>query len=667
MSIQTTTEFIKLHQIGPIKVDENLLFNGYLYYSDKSSTLIDLPTSEWMVAYKERIELIIPIDQIQNLIIAYPNFSLIASLKALITMGFKGAIISTRGIAKQIVQNNIKLPVTTIEKLEYKLYAQDFKLNFLPIQFLPFTSAFMIYESETRSLISNSLFSSFKVDNPNETVQLKQGIFAYHKTNLPSSEYLKDPIRRLRQHRIDAICPVYGYVLENDVDGWIEYEYQLDFYNAGQVFKYNEEFIKEFNYVEIINHMINHLHKSLDAKDILETFSKSEFILSERPLELVNSTHVGYKLWHAFFEYLYAKKGTVWLTILEPLIKRYHNIFGLDLPAIYVSKMMEVTKENELLEQDKKALEQNLQKLEAQIEETKEALLKCPITKLYTEEVLRALLKKDLESSEFFEKNNGFILIQLDQLYDINKRYGKDTGDEAIRNLAYVIGQIAPDEVKLFKQNGPGILMYASCEKKENITNLAVQVRNAVRDSVLFIEKVTASASLVYYEELNPVLTRDNKIKEIFTLLEQRIRLAKQLGYGEIIDNSAALPALKEGIILLVDEDDMNRNMLVRVFNRLNFDVKAVTSVEDALATLREYPIDIIISEINLSKMDGFSLKRELNESKTFSNIPFIMVSHNKTVENIRRGNLLNVDLIIEKPIIPEELIGHVKRYRERR
>lgn len=134
-----------------------------------------------------------------------------------------------------------------------------------------------------------------------------------------------------------------------------------------------------------------------------------------------------------------------------------------------------------------------------------------------------------------------------------------------------------------------------------------------------------------------------------------------------MIDNSAALPTLKEGIILLVDEDEMNRNMLVRVFNRLNFDVKAVTNVNDALALLREYPIDIIISEINLSKMDGFSLKRELNESKTYSTIPFIMVSHNKTVENIRRGNMLNVDLIIEKPIIPEELIGHVKRFRERR
>jgi PleD family two-component response regulator len=667
MSIHTPKEFIKLHQIGPIKTDETILFNGYLYYSDKSTLLIDLPTSEWMGQYKERIELITPIHTIQTLIIANPNFSLMMSLKLFIQMGFKGSIISTRHIAKQVVQNGITLPVTTIEKLEFQWYVQDFKLNFLPIQFLPFTYAFMIYESETRSLISNTLFSSFKVDNPADIIQLKQGIFAYHKTHFPSSEYLKDPIRRIRQHRIDAICPTYGYVLENDVDGWIEYEYQLDFYNAGQVFKYNEEFIKEFNYVEIINHMINHLHKSMDAKEILETFSRSEFILNEKPLELINSTHVGYKLWHAFFEYIYAKKGTVWLTILEPLIKRYHNIFGLDLPAIYVSKMMEVTKENELLELDKKALEQNLQKLEAQIEETKEAILKCPITKLYIEDVMRALLKKDLESSAFFERHNGFILVQLDQLYDINKRYGKDTGDEAIRNLAYVVGQIAPDAVKLFKQNGPGILIYASCEKKERITDLAIQIRNAVRDSVLFIEKVTASASIVYYEELNPVLTRDNKIKEIFTLLEQRIRLAKQLGYGEIIDNSAALPALREGVILLVDEDDMNRNMLVRVFNRLNFDVKAVTSVEDALNVLREYPIDIIISEINLSKMDGFGLKRELNESKTFANIPFIMVSHNKTVENIRRGNLLNVDLIIEKPIIPEELIGHVKRYRERR
>lgn len=660
-------DYIKLHQIGPIKMDDQLQFNGYLYASDKTAILVDLPPAEYIQAYKERIERSRSIASIDYLVLAHPNFSWIKVIQSFIQMGFKGTIVTTRALAKQIVQNGITNPTTSIEKLDYKLYTPEFKINLIPIHFLPYPMAFMVYESETRSLISTTLFSSVKVEDATQMTQLKQGIFTYHKLSIPSSEYLKDPIRRIRQHRIDAICPTYGYVIETDIDQWIEYEYQLDFYNTGQVFKYNEEFIKEFNYIEIINHMLNQLHKSIDAKEIFDTFEHSEFTLTEQPLEMVSSTHVGYKLWHAFFEYLYAKKGTVWLSILEPLIERYHNIFGLDLPAIYVSKMREVMDDKARLEIDKKQLEQHLQRLEAEMEETKAELLKCPITKLYVEDVFRVLLKKDMETPQFIEKQNGFILVQLDQLYDINKRYGKDTGDEAIRNLSYIVGQVAPESVKVFKQNGPGILIYGSCNTKSKITELAVALRNAVNNASLFIEKVSVSVAVVYYEELNSVLTRDQKIKEIFSLLEQRMRLARQIGFGEVVDNSAAIQTLREGIILLVDEDEMNTNMLVRVFNRLNFDVKAVTSVESALATLREYPIDIIISEINLSKMDGFALKRELNESKTFSSIPFIMVSHNKTVENIRRGNLLNVDLIIEKPIIPEELIGHVKRFRERR
>jgi len=56
-----------------------------------------------------------------------------------------------------------------------------------------------------------------------------------------------------------------------------------------------------------------------------------------------------------------------------------------------------------------------------------------------------------------------------------------------------------------------------------------------------------------------------------------------------------------------------------------------------------------------------------LNETKEFKSIPFVMVSHNKTLDNIKRGNTLDVDLILEKPIIPEELIGHVKRFKDRK
>ena len=141
---------------------------------------------------------------------------------------------------------------------------------------------------------------------------------------------------------------------------------------------------------------------------------------------------------------------------------------------------------------------------------------------------------------------------------------------------------------------------------------------------------------------------------------------AKIQGKGMIIDETYTLPNASEGSILLVDEDPISRNMIHRIFTRLDYVVKVATSAKEAFDIVRTAQIDVIISEINLSKIDGFQLKQMLNETKAFKEIPYIMVSHNKTLDNIKRGNTLDVDLILEKPIVPEELVGHVKRFKER-
>lgn len=117
---------------------------------------------------------------------------------------------------------------------------------------------------------------------------------------------------------------------------------------------------------------------------------------------------------------------------------------------------------------------------------------------------------------------------------------------------------------------------------------------------------------------------------------------------------------------MIVDEDPLSQNMMVRIFHRIDYEVLVASSVTDAMDILNDKPIDVVISEINLSKLDGFELKRLMNES-IYRNMPFIMVSHNKTVENIKRGNTLGVDYILEKPIIMDEIIGIVKRFKERK
>lgn len=161
--------------------------------------------------------------------------------------------------------------------------------------------------------------------------------------------------------------------------------------------------------------------------------------------------------------------------------------------------------------------------------------------------------------------------------------------------------------------------------------------------------------------------SKEQQATEIMNLLDKRMRQAYKSGNAMIIDSEAKLDIENEGVVLLIDEDEISRNMLQRIFKRINLEVIFAKDVEDALQIIINTPIDFIISEINLSKMDGFALKRQLNETKEYRQIPFIMVSHSKTVENIRRGNLLDVDVILEKPIIPEELLGFIKRIRERK
>lgn len=165
---------------------------------------------------------------------------------------------------------------------------------------------------------------------------------------------------------------------------------------------------------------------------------------------------------------------------------------------------------------------------------------------------------------------------------------------------------------------------------------------------------------------MDQTLNDDQNIQNMFDLLEKRILIAKRKGYGEIITKQDDQLSFLEGMILIVDEDPLSQNMMIRIFHRIDYEVVVASSVTEAMKIIFEKPIDVVISEINLSKLDGFELKRLMNES-IYRNKPFIMVSHNKTIENIKRGNTLSVDYILEKPIVMDEIIGLVKRFKERK
>ncbi|OHE31564.1 MAG: hypothetical protein A2009_05780 [Tenericutes bacterium GWD2_38_27] len=660
---------IKVQHLGPFVVDQTHAHNSYLILSDDADILVDVPPIQVFDLLKISLNKFIEINELTHMIIQQTHISSANVIIELIDEGFKGKILTNQYLARQIRNLNIPIEIICIEDAQYRMnIGKTMFMGFIPMMFLPIPQMFMTYLPTVQTLLSSTLFSSFYSKADASIDEIKKSLFQYHRLMMPSSDYIKPVLSRVNSLMIKQIFPAAGYLIQPDkIADIIEFESSLDFYNNAQVFKYGYEAKKETNYIEIINHMIVILQKHFSNIEILNTFVGTKLSLSNDTLVLKRSVLEGYKLWNAFFDHIYVKKGIMWLSILEPTVNKYYTDYEIEKPTVYRSLFTTMAMQVQNLGKAKSELEIHLEQLKNQVEKTKDQILRCPITKLFIESVLREILAQDLSIKQEKPQLRGMILVQLDQLNDINKKYGKDAGDEAIRNMAYQLYQVKDRETQLYKQAGPGIIIYENNVTEEQLQKTAVSARNSINDSNLFIEKVSASVSIVSDSEINRTLSIEDQVKAMFSLLEKRMIFAKHKGQGEIIDQKTESKVLSEGCILLVDEDEVNRNMLFRIFKRINFDVKLAKDVEEALELINIYPIDIIISEINLSKIDGFSLKQTLNETKDYKKIPFIMVSHNKTVENIKRGNTLDVDLILAKPIVPEEIVGIIKRIKDRK
>ncbi len=656
------------NKLIPILLEESVKRYAYLIIEEDISILIDPGakhhTPYLLTALKEHIE----IQKLSYIVLQSNDYLNLTSLEEINKAGFTGSVIvNETGLPylESMLQNRI----ITISSLEYVLKLDNGKsVEFIPIPFLPFPEGFMTIFVDEGVLFSAHLFSQGFVNHQNEE-NLISSINQFHEMVLPSVEFIRQAIKKLKKYNIVKIYPRLG----NSIDRILIHDIlskvlSYDFYNTNQVVEHKSKKNISYNYETICNHMLKRLETKYHRYDILDIFKDSDIHLDLYPhIEIESTILSGYKLWNGFFDLIYQKKGVTALTLLEPIVKKYQKTYHIRLPAVYKTKSIELQAKIDDLSLEKKHLQDKVLELSSKISETTDKLLRCPITGLYNQRFMIGHLTNNIDRSLDENHSRGLILVHIDNLLEINKKYGAQKGDETLRNLVHLMNNLKHDETILFKQNGPGFYIYKHEAEKKDLTEFALKLSNEVKKSDLFIEPITTSMSIVTVDELNDRYQLDERVNQLVELAQKRLERAKHKGKGQVLDQKSDEKAYIEGNILLVDEDETYQNLMVKIFNRIHYEVIIATGIYDAYEQLENHNIDMIISEINLSKLDGFQLKQKINQSQTFKNIPFIMVSHHKNLDVITRCNLLDVDLILQKPIIPEELIGHIKRIRDKK
>jgi DNA-binding response OmpR family regulator len=113
--------------------------------------------------------------------------------------------------------------------------------------------------------------------------------------------------------------------------------------------------------------------------------------------------------------------------------------------------------------------------------------------------------------------------------------------------------------------------------------------------------------------------------------------------------------------VLVVDDEPMARTLLRLMLVRAGFEVLEAVDGFDALAKVEAQLPDIMILDIMMPGMDGFTVCKTLRENKSTADLPVIMLSAKADVESMNEGLAVGANRYLTKPISPEDLTRHVR------
>src|SRR5581483_9047600 len=92
--------------------------------------------------------------------------------------------------------------------------------------------------------------------------------------------------------------------------------------------------------------------------------------------------------------------------------------------------------------------------------------------------------------------------------------------------------------------------------------------------------------------------------------------------HGATLQRGAATPK-----VLLVEDDEMNRDSLSRLLRRRGFEVVIGVDGQEGISLARSEAPDIILMDMSLPVMDGWEATRQLKASSDTQSVPIIALT----------------------------------------
>jgi CheY-like chemotaxis protein len=115
--------------------------------------------------------------------------------------------------------------------------------------------------------------------------------------------------------------------------------------------------------------------------------------------------------------------------------------------------------------------------------------------------------------------------------------------------------------------------------------------------------------------------------------------------------------------ILVVEDDDISRQAIVTFLKKQDYDILIAENGIQAIEIAKNNPVDIILMDIQMPELDGFSATREIRTNLKLSNVPIIAMTAYALSGDREKCLRAGMDDYVSKPINFEEIKTKIMKH----
>lgn len=132
-------------------------------------------------------------------------------------------------------------------------------------------------------------------------------------------------------------------------------------------------------------------------------------------------------------------------------------------------------------------------------------------------------------------------------------------------------------------------------------------------------------------------------------------------------DPENMLPTDEKATVLYVEDNPDNRLLIRRILLSENYGLLEANDAQEALEVLKTNKPDLILMDINMPDMDGYTLTAKIKTTPGFERIPILALTANVMRGDKEKSLEAGCDGYIQKPVDFDELLREIERFLARR